>query len=400
MNKIKVGILGLGYVGLPIFLSLKNNFETIGCDIDQNRISDLKKGYDKNFEFVKKKLNTNKESYYTNNIEDLKKCNFFIVTVPTPVSLNKEPDLKPLFLACSILKKVTSNNDIVFFESTVYPGTTKFLKKKFFNKKKLIFGYSPERINPGDKINTLKKIHKIVSFDGKDNEVRKKILSVYKYISNNLVISSSIENAEMSKVIENIQRDVNIAFMNEILMVCEKLNLNFSEVLKLAKTKWNFLDFSPGLVGGHCLPVDPYYLYTLAKKRGHDAKFMLAGRKVNDYLVKFLEKKIFEKIKKIKNKKVLICGLTYKANVSDTRNSLALRIFKNISLKKNINVEAYDPIINIKNSQNKKINNKIKNLSKYGLIIILVNHSKYSNQLKKYKIKNEKKYYDPFFLIS
>ena len=400
MNKIKVGILGLGYLGLPIFLSLKNNFETIGCDIDQNRISDLKKGYDKNFEFVKKKLNTNKESYYTNNIEDLKKCNFFIVTVPTPVSLNKEPDLKPLFLACSILKKVTSNNDIVFFESTVYPGTTKFLKKKFFNKKKLIFGYSPERINPGDKINTLKKIHKIVSFDGKDNEVRKKILSVYKYISNNLVISSSIENAEMSKVIENIQRDVNIAFMNEILMVCEKLNLNFSEVLKLAKTKWNFLDFSPGLVGGHCLPVDPYYLYTLAKKRGHDAKFMLAGRKVNDYLVKFLEKKIFEKIKKIKNKKVLICGLTYKANVSDTRNSLALRIFKNISLKKNINVEAYDPIINIKNSQNKKINNKIKNLSKYGLIIILVNHSKYSNQLKKYKIKNEKKYYDPFFLIS
>ena len=400
MNKIKVGILGLGYVGLPIFLSLKNNFETIGCDIDQNRISDLKKGYDKNFEFVKKKLNTNKESYYTNNIEDLKKCNFFIVTVPTPVGLNKEPDLKPLFLACSILKKVTSNNDIVFFESTVYPGTTKFLKKKFFNKKKLIFGYSPERINPGDKINTLKKIHKIVSFDGKDNEVRKKILSVYKYISNNLVISSSIENAEMSKVIENIQRDVNIAFMNEILMVCEKLNLNFSEVLKLAKTKWNFLDFSPGLVGGHCLPVDPYYLYTLAKKRGHDAKFMLAGRKVNDYLVKFLEKKIFEKIKKIKNKKVLICGLTYKANVSDTRNSLALRIFKNISLKKNINVEAYDPIINIKNSQNKKINNKIKNLSKYGLIIILVNHSKYSNQLKKYKIKNEKKYYDPFFLIS
>tara|TARA_B110000444_G_scaffold87885_1_gene83074 strand:+ start:2290 stop:3492 length:1203 start_codon:yes stop_codon:yes gene_type:complete len=400
MNKVKVGILGLGYVGLPIFLSLKNNFETIGCDIDQNRIFDLKKGYDKNFEFTKKKLNTNKESYYTNNIEDLKKCNFFIVTVPTPVSLNKEPDFKPLFLACSILKKVTSNNDIVFFESTVYPGTTKFLKKKFFNKKKLIFGYSPERINPGDKINTLKKIHKIVSFDGKDNEVKKKILSVYKYISNNLVVSNSIENAEMSKVIENIQRDINIAFMNEILMVCEKLNLNFSEVLKLAKTKWNFLDFSPGLVGGHCLPVDPYYLYSLAKKRGHDAKFMLAGRKVNDFLVKFLEKKIVEKIKKIKNKKVLICGLTYKANVSDTRNSLALRIFKNISLKKNINIEAYDPIINIKNSRNEKINNKIKNLSKYGLIIILVNHSKYSNQLKKYKIKNEKKYYDPFFLIS
>ena len=400
MNKIKVGILGLGYVGLPIFMSLKNKFETIGFDIDQNRISELKKKYDKNYEFTKKQLNTNKESYYSNNIKDLKKCNFFIVTVTTPVNLKKEPDFKPLFSACSILKKVTSNNDIVFFESTVYPGTTNFLKKKFFEKKKLIFGYSPERINPGDKINTLKKIHKIVSFEGNNKKIKKKILSVYKHISNNLVISNSIENAEMSKVIENIQRDINIAFMNEILMVCEKLNLNFNEVLNLAKTKWNFLDFSPGLVGGHCLPVDPYYLYTLAKKRGHDAKFMLAGRRVNDYLVKFLEKKIFEKIKKIKNKKILICGLTYKPNVSDTRNSLALKIFKNINVKKNINIEAYDPIINIKNSKDKNINDKIKNLSKYGLIIILVNHSKYLSQLKKHKIKNEKKYYDPFFLIS
>jgi len=400
MDKIKVGILGLGYVGLPIFLSLKNKFETIGFDIDRNRISDLKKKYDKNFEFTKKQLYTSKESHYTNNIKDLKKCNFFIVTVPTPVSLNKKPEFKPLFSACSILKKVTSKNDIIFFESTVYPGTTKFLKKKFFNKKKLIFGYSPERINPGDKKNTLKKIHKIVSFDGNNKKLKKKILSVYKYISNNLVISNSIENAEMSKVIENIQRDINIAFMNEILMVCEKLNLNFNEVLDLAKTKWNFLDFSPGLVGGHCLPVDPYYLYTLAKKRGHDAKFMLAGRKVNDFLVKFLEKKILEKIKKIENKKILICGLTYKANVSDTRNSLALKIFKNISVKKNISVEAFDPVINIKHFQNKKINNKIKNLSKYGLIIVLINHSKYSNQLKKHKKKNKRKYYDPFFLIS
>ena len=229
---------------------------------------------------------------------------------------------------------------------------------------------------------------------------KKKVLSVYKYISNNLVVSNSIENAEMSKVIENIQRDVNIAFMNEILMVCERLNLNFNEVIGLAKTKWNFLDFSPGLVGGHCLPVDPYYLYTIAKKKGHNAKFMLAGRKVNDFLVKFLEQKIFEKMKKIKNKKVLICGLTYKANVSDIRNSLALKIFKNISLNKNMYVEAYDPIINLKHFQNKNISNKIKNLSKYGLIIILVNHSKYFTQLKKHKIKNEKKYYDPFFLIS
>ncbi len=400
MNKIRVGVLGLGYVGLPIFSSLKKKFETVGFDVDKNRILDLKKKYDKNFEFTKSQLTTSKESYYSNDIKDLKRCNFFIVTVPTPISLNKKPDLKPLFSACQILKKVTSNNDIVFFESTVYPGTTKFLKKRFFKKKKLVFGYSPERINPGDKKNTIKKIHKIVSFDGHDKKSKKKILSVYKYISNNLVISNSIENAEMSKVIENIQRDVNIAFMNEILMVCEKLNLNFKEVLNLAKTKWNFLDFSPGLVGGHCLPVDPYYLYTLAKRSGHDAKFMLAGRKVNDFLVKFLEKKILEKIKKIKNKKILICGLTYKANVADKRNSLALKIFKKISSKKNVYIDAYDPIINLKNTQNKNVNNKIKNLSKYGLIVILVNHSKYLSQLKKHKIKNEKKYYDPFFLIS
>lgn len=397
-KKIKIGILGLGYVGLPIFLSLKEKFETVGFDIDQNRILDLKERRDVNNEFTSKKLVTNKKSYYSYNINDLKKCNFFIVTVPTPIDLNKKPNFKPLYSACSILKKVTSDYDIVFFESTVYPGTTKFLKKKYFSKKQLIFGYSPERINPGDKTNTLKNIHKIVSFEKVDKINKKKIFSVYKNISNNLVFSNSIENAEMSKVIENIQRDINIAFMNEILIVCERLNLNFKKVLNLAKTKWNFLDFSPGLVGGHCLPVDPYYLYSLAKKKGHDAKFMLAGRRVNDSVVKFLVEIIINKIKKIKNKKILLCGLTYKANVSDTRNSLALKIFENLSRK--IKVDAFDPEINLDKLQNKSIKNKIKNLSNYGLIVILVDHFKFINQIKKHKIKNEKKYYDPFFLIS
>ena len=397
-KKLKIGILGLGYVGLPIFLSLKNKFETIGFDIDQNRILGLKKRYDKNNEFNSQQLHTNKKSYYSNDLKDLQECNFYIVTVPTPVNLDKEPNFKPLFSACSILKNVTSNHDIVFFESTVYPGTTKFLKKKFFNKKQLTFGYSPERINPGDKINTLKKIKKIVSLEKFDKNLKKKVFSVYKNISNNLVFSNSIENAEMSKVIENIQRDINIAFMNEILMVCEKLHLNFKEVINLAKTKWNFLDFSPGLVGGHCLPVDPYYLYTLAKKKGLNAKFMLAGRQVNDSLVKFIEKEILNKINKIKNKKILLCGLTYKANVSDIRNSLALKIFENLSKK--IKVDAFDPIINLGEIHNLNIKNKINDLSKYGLIVILVDHFSFLNQIKKHKIKNEKKYYDPFFLLS
>ena len=232
----------------------------------------------------------------------MRKSSFYIITVPTPIFDNKKPDLRPLKSACEILKKVIKNDDIIFFESTVYPGVTRYLKNKYFKKKKIWIGYSPESINPGDKKHTVKNIKKIVSFDPCPKKIRSDILNVYRTITKNIILSYSIENAEMSKVIENIQRDINIAFMNEIFMVSKKLNLDFKEIIKLAKTKWNFLNFSPGLVGGHCLPVDPFYLYYLAKKKKYNAQFMLAGREVNDAVSDFVRNQIEKKIRK-KNKK-------------------------------------------------------------------------------------------------
>ena len=333
MKKILPAVIGLGYVGLPIFIRLNRKFRCVGFDINENRIEELKKLRDYNKEFKSIDLKGKNGSIYSNKISDLKRCNFYIVTVPTPIFKNKSPNLEPLYNACSILKKVISNDDIIFFESTVYPGVTRSLKKKFLNNKKVYIGYSPERINPGDKINTVKTIKKIVSFDRCSSTVKTKIIEVYKTITKNLVLTNSIENAEMSKVIENIQRDINIAFMNEIFMVSKKLNLDFQEIIKLAKTKWNFLNFSPGLVGGHCLPVDPFYLYYLANKKKHKAKFMLSGRQVNDQISHFIQKEIEIKIKKNNLKKILILGISYKANVSDLRNSLALKIYQN--LKKN-----------------------------------------------------------------
>ena len=298
MKKIIPAVIGLGYVGLPIFLQVNKKFQSFGFDINAKRIKDLIGCHDTNNEFVSKELKIRNKSKFTRKINDLKKSNFFIVTVPTPVLNNKKPDLRPLRSACEILKKVIKDDDIVFFESTVYPGVTRYLRNKYFKKKRIWIGYSPERINPGDKKNTIKTIKKIVSFDPCPKKIKSNILNVYRTITKNIILSNSIENAEMSKVIENIQRDINIAFMNEILMVSKKLNLNFKEVIKLAKTKWNFLNFSPGLVGGHCLPVDPFYLYHLAKRKNHNAKFMLAGRSVNDEVSKFIKDEIKKKNKK------------------------------------------------------------------------------------------------------
>ena len=250
-------------------------------------------------------------------------------------------------------------------------------------------GYSPERINPGDKKNTIEKVKKIISFENVPQNVEKKIINLYKVITPNLVISRSIKEAETSKVIENIQRDINIAFMNEILVICDKLKINFNNVIKLASTKWNFLNFKPGLVGGHCLPVDPYYLYHLAKKRKLHAKFILAGRNVNNKMENFVLKKILNKIRSKRNcKNVLIAGLSFKSNVSDFRNSLALSIYKKLRKKKTIKVKAYDPYINTKVYKELGIIKKINfNKNKFDLIIFLVNHDAIRAKLIAYKNK-------------
>ena len=399
MKKILPCVIGLGYVGLPVFLSLKKKFRVVGFDINEERVKNLNKLDDTNNEFNKKELKLNNGSKITKNDNNLKDCNFFIVTVPTPINQNKLPDLKYIISAFKTISKFIKKNDIVFLESTVFPGTTEKICKKIIEKKtkiKFYIGYSSERINPGDKINNIKNIKKVVAIK-KDKKCLPAVKKIYRTISKKLIFSENIKEAELSKLIENTQRDLNIALINEIMILCHISKLNFDEVIKLARSKWNFLKFNPGLVGGHCLPVDPYYLSYYAKKMKFKTKVTLAGRDINNYMEKFIFKKIYEKIYKIKKdnkKKIVIAGLTYKPNVADLRNSLALKIFKKLK-KKISNVIAYDPTINRNISKNLNIEtnySKIKNAHTY---IFLVKHNEFK-ELYSYAKRNGKIIIDPF----
>ena len=399
---INLAIVGLGYVGLPLAVEFAKTRKVLGFDINSSRVNDLKCGQDITLEVSEMELSSLDKLQFSCNEDDLSDINTYIVTVPTPIDECNNPDLSPLKAASKLIGKFIKPNDIVIYESTVYPGATEEIcvpileqsSNLKFNEDFFV-GYSPERINPGDKINTVQNIKKIVSFDDCPLSIKKKITKIYSSISNKIIFTKSIEQAEMSKVIENIQRDINVAFMNEIFMVCEKLNLNFKEVIKLASTKWNFLNFSPGLVGGHCLPVDPFYLHHLAKVKGHDAKFMLAGRIVNDDLKKIILKKIQKEIIKRKLKKILILGLTYKANVSDIRNSLALDIFIELKKKFKNKIFAYDPVLNIEFSKKIKLLKRL-NLNNYDLIVPLLNHEIFKKKISKHFKQNIQKYMDIF----
>ena len=269
---IKPCVIGLGYVGLPLILNLSKKFSCIGFDIDKERIETLRQKKDLNKEFKPKDF-IKRKIYFTNNSDELITTNFYIVCVPTPIKKNKQPDLNNLDKAIKILSKKLKKGDIIFIESTIFPGLTKKYKAKLERisglkeNKDFFVGYSPERVNPGDKIHTINNINKIVSIKTQNSLIKKKIFLVYKHVSKKIIFSKNIESAETAKVIENIQRDLNIALMNEILVICKKLKVNFKEVMRLAETKWNFMKFNPGLVGGHCLPVDPYYLSSIAKKK-------------------------------------------------------------------------------------------------------------------------------------
>ena len=394
MRKIYPVVIGLGYVGLPIFLSLQKHFKTVGFDINVQRIKELKKGVDLN-KTLNTKLKIKNNSYFTNNVKLIKKCNFFIVAVPTPITKNNKPDLKKLIAAAKLVGKVINRGDIVFFESTVYPGVTNKICLKLItkisglSKDEFTIGYSPERINPGDKVNTLNNITKIVSTE--NDKAKKIVLNVYRKVSKKVIFNNKIIEAETSKVIENIQRDLNIALMNEIYIICEKQNINFYKVLELASSKWNFIKFNPGLVGGHCLPVDPYYFSYFARTNKLNTEIILAGRKVNNKMLNFCIEKIKKEIKKrylTKKSKILILGLTYKPNVPDIRNSIPLKIFK--KLKKNYYVSAMDPVLSKNDIRKFKVKKFRKNLKKYDLVIILVRH----DQFKKLKIKNELKIFE------
>ncbi len=395
-------VIGLGYVGLPIFLRLQKKFNVIGYDLNKQRIQQLIKKKDINNEFNKKDLSIKKGSIFTNNLNDISKGNFFIVTVPTPINNSMKPDLNPIINCSYDLSKIIKNDDIIFYESTVFPTVTEKICIPILNKSGLIegknfyVGYSPERINPGDKNRKLNLINKIVAF----KYSRKKIIvkNVYKNLAKNLYFTDKIIEAETSKVIENIQRDLNIALINEIYKVCNKAKINFKNVIKLAKTKWNFIDYKPGLVGGHCLPVDPYYFSSFAKKTGIKTNVILAGRKTNNDMYKFCYNQIIKKLRDIKKKKnrikILFLGVSYKTNVADLRNSFSLKLYR--LLKQKIkNVDALDPMLDNKIAKNSGVINHKVNLKKYDLIINAVNHSKFKNHLKQIK-KNKLRYFELF----
>ena len=388
-NSITIGVIGLGYVGLPLAVEFGKFYKTIGYDINLNRIKDLKKGIDSTLEIKSDQIKESSFLKLYNNETILKEVNIYIVTVPTPVDENNKPDLNIITNATKLIAKYLSKNDIVIFESTVYPGLTEevcvpILEKKSGLKFNLDFfcGYSPERINPGDKVHTLTKIKKIVS--GSNAETAMKINEIYStIIEAGTYVASSIKVAEAAKVIENAQRDINIAFINELAKIFNLLNIDTNEVLDAASTKWNFLPFRPGLVGGHCIGVDPFYLAQKAFELGYDSKIILAGRRLNDGMSKYVAdeflKLLIENDVKIKGCKVLILGVTFKENCPDIRNS---KVFEIIDILENYGIDLviHDPWVDTLNTNLKyKINSKLKNSEDYSGILVCVGHNKFLN---------------------
>ena len=384
---LSISIIGMGYVGLPLATALSRHYKVYGFDINKQRIDELKKLNDKTKELSIQELKKSKVKY-TNQIKHIKNSKVYIVTVPTPVNDRKLPDMSSLVSSCKIIGKVLKQKDIVIFDSTVYPGTTEevcvpVLEKvsSFQYNKDFFCGYSPERINPGDKDRKLQNIVKLVS--GSNKETRRKVKEIYsKIIKVGVKEVTNIKTAEASKIIENIQRDLNIALMNELSVIFNKLNIDTNEVIDGASTKWNFHKYYPGLVGGHCIGVDPYYLTYKAKKIGIQSKIILAGRKFNDDMPKVIAKEALRRVKLIKknsNQKVksLILGLTFKENCPDTRNSKVADLIE-IFMRNNFEVHFHDPhVLKYNKFKNTKLLKKLSSKIKYDLIILAVPHKEY-----------------------
>lgn len=357
MHKTKICVIGLGYVGLPLARLFSTKYQTVGFDLNQARVEALMKGHDATLEVADDLLQTaiNNGFKCTSNIEDIKDCNFYVVAVPTPVDENNNPDLSPLYSASKTVGEVISKGDIVVYESTVYPGVTEdecipVVEKVSGLKLNIDFfaGYSPERINPGDKLHTVEKIKKVTS--GSTIEIGEKINDVYSsVIIAGTHLAPSIKVAEAAKVIENSQRDINIAFVNELSKIFNKMGIDTNDVLEAASTKWNFLSFKPGLVGGHCIGVDPYYLAQCAQRFGYNPEIILAGRRMNDGMGEHVAnetiKLMLKKGIQVLNSTILILGFTFKENCPDIRNTKVIDIYK--ALKEyNLNITVYDPWAN------------------------------------------------------
>ena len=413
MLNSKIAVIGLGYVGLPLAHAFSEKYKVVGFDIAQWRIDELMNGVDRTLELsetqVREALANNMT--FTRELEDIADCNIYIVTVPTPIDKHKKPDLTPLIKASETIGKVLKNDDIVIYESTVYPGATeeecvpeleKFSNLKF--NQDFYCGYSPERINPGDKEHTVTKILKVTS--GSTPKIGKKVDALYaSIITAGTHLAPTIKVAEAAKVIENSQRDINIAFVNELAIIFNKLGIDTSAVLTAAGTKWNFLPFKPGLVGGHCIGVDPYYLTHKAQQIGYNPEIILAGRRLNDnmgiYVANQVIKLMIKKGHRIEGSKVLVLGITFKENCPDIRNSRVIDVIKELQ-EFGCNVDVYDPWANKDEVKAEYEIDLIKhsklNIQNYNAVVLAVAHEKFkqfnsqlsttNSQLVKFDIKS------------
>ena len=388
LEKVKIGIIGQGYVGLPLAIEFGKKYPTLGFDINKNRIDQLKKGVDHTNEASSKQLLNSEFLSFSSNINDINDCNIYIVTVPTPIDEFKTPELKPLRAASQMLGEILKKGDIVIYESTVYPGCTEEVCVPILEESSnLIFntdfycGYSPERIVPGDKINTLTTIKKVTS--GSTPEIATFVDDLYSsIITAGTFKAASMKVAEASKAIENAQRDVNISFVNELALIFDRVGVDTQDVLDAAGTKWNFLKYKPGLVGGHCISVDPYYLAYKAENLGYHPEVILSGRRVNDNMSTFVANKMIKLLikagKQIMGSKILILGVTFKENCPDIRNSKVADVYHELK-EFGLEVEAYDYEADSKEVRQEygiQLLDEIKDT--YDGILLAVSHKKFS----------------------
>ena len=390
MQDVKICVIGLGYVGLPLARLFSTRYKTIGFDMNQKRVDALMAGRDDTLEVSDELLQLAISNGFvcTSDIEKIRDCNFYVVAVPTPVDKNNNPDLTPLYGASTTVGKVIARGDIVVYESTVYPGVTedecipvveKVSGLKF--NEDFFAGYSPERINPGDKLHTVEKIKKVTS--GSTPEIGKKINEIYaSVIVAGTHLAPTIKVAEAAKVIENSQRDINIAFVNELSKIFNKLGIDTQDVLEAASTKWNFLPFKPGLVGGHCIGVDPYYLAQCAQRHGYNPEIILAGRRMNDGMGEHVANEVIKLMLKkgiqVLGSKVLIMGFTFKENCPDVRNTKVIDIYKALR-EYNLDITIYDPWANpeiVRHEYGIEVTNGLQD-ERFDTIILAVAHDKF-----------------------
>lgn len=385
-SETPIVVVGLGYVGLPLAVALAKKFKVVGFDISEQRIAELKDGFDRTEEIERERLEAS-SLVVTASAEDIKDAGVYIVTVPTPVDENNKPDLFPVRASCETLGPVIGKNSIIVFESTVYPGVTEELCGPILEEKSglvcgedFYLGYSPERINPGDKVHTVDKITKVIS--GQTPEVVDILEELYCAVTSGGVFkASSIRVAEAAKVIENAQRDINIGFVNEITMIFQKLGISVYDVLEAAGTKWNFLNFTPGLVGGHCIGVDPYYLAERAKQINHDPRIILSGRAINDGMADFVAERICAQLSGAG--KILVLGLTFKENCPDLRNTKAIDLIAGLKVR-GFTVDVHDVAADpaeAKQFFNIDLKGDLSELTdhSYAAVVGVVSHDEYKN---------------------